>query len=220
MFHHYKRVCGDNFSWSGFEIPDDLLSQIKKSGQSCRIKFIVAKAKAILTNKPIQSYLDYFESSSIKPHEVTLAQSLACLWRKKYTLRKRKGALDEFLRQEKVIKLAFKESRSSKRKQKRSVSAKIAKQSSKAVKVSNSESYSLGYDLGSESFSKSMILSSVGSFSTKSNVCRICSGTKTLSNGSETYPCPACSNQIPTVPPKKQKSSKHDLDLGKRKLKF
>lgn len=235
MNHFYNRFASDNFSWVDFTVPSYILTQIKKQS-SCRINFVIAKAKSILSKRPLQGFLDWpIDASTIRKIEIDLAEHLAVIWSKHYKSKQKEFSVGESLRREQLIVHALKVSKSLK-KGKKSLDKRcrnFKKNQKKNKKNSNAfeESFNanhvkeMGELLTKQSLKPKYIFFNENHtkvfeepvLTNSKCSCVLCSGTGQLIDGNKSYSCPACSNQSST---KKEKSFKESPKLGNRKLKF
>ena len=195
-----RSKSSDDVNWEDFSLPGDICNKAKKSNPPCDLGRIATKAKSLLSGHSMWHYTST-NFNTLTDREETLAKELSQIWKKKYTIQKKKlGFLAQKV-QEESIRKAFKQSNRSK----------------KATKASKS----LRKKLKSLNPPKKFV--PVQPIPKKQKelkkTCCLCYGTKKLTNGDETYPCPACNESVEKKS-KKKTPFKEQPKPGERKLKF
>ena len=80
----------DTFNWDEFALPVKVMTAAKKSNPPCRLSFVIAKAKGLLTKEAPWHYLAGAWSSHFTSSEEFVAKELAKSWKKKYDIQRKK----------------------------------------------------------------------------------------------------------------------------------
>lgn len=269
MIWNDKKSSND-IDWEDFSLPVTICNAAKRANPPCNLDQIVAKAKSLLSGHSMWNYTKNTNFNILSDREDTLARELAQVWKKKYSIQKKKQDFIAQKVEEELISKAFKNSSRSKKAKKASKS--LNKKLSGNLKGSNTPKPQVGHQmtvknksnaslnfpelgtflpslnsttvqglgaitdlLGSKKFQSALAqglvsIDPVPSLSAlkkmqeqaqKQTFCKLCSGAKQLSDGSKTYPCPACSNvEAAEKISKKKVPLKDQPKPGERKLKF
>jgi len=191
-----QSTSSDVVDWDNFSLPEGICNKVKRVGPSfCRMDWIIAKAKSLLTKRSTWCYLGYYSNSDFLDQEIIIAKELAQIWQKKYNRQKKKQQVINQIEKEQAIQKAFKDSKHK-----------------KSNRLSKKQMYKRAKKWKSSKKKKE----------TKKDLedsCKLCFGSGKLTTKNKSYPCPAC-GEVSEKPRKKKTPLKDQPKLGERKLRF